>query len=262
MRTFPALLAVLFVAGAATAQSFNVDFGAPGAGPPDAYAAAGQPGHWISVPGTQGVNVFNLVDVGGNVTAAWFNQIGGTQTLLVDDPSISGDDATLLEDFLITHTAVENCIFFHDLEPGTYEVIIYAWMPLQPAVLNRTRVDQEPGVPAYLVGGAWPGQHELLVTYSLHIAEVAAAGPSAGVLGLHSGVPPGGDFVAGAALNGLQVRKLEPIPGDVDGDFDVDISDFLALLAAWGACPGCPEDIDGDGTVGILDFLILLGNWS
>ena len=93
MRTFPAVLPVLFVSAAATAQSFNIDFGAPGAGPPASYAAAGQAGHWISVPGTQGVNVFNLVDVGGNVTAAWFNQIGGTQTLLVDDPTIAGDDA-------------------------------------------------------------------------------------------------------------------------------------------------------------------------
>jgi hypothetical protein len=262
MRPVPALVILLAAPAAATAQSFNIDFGAPGAGPPATYAAAGRPGHWISVPGTQGVSVLNLVDVDGNVTPAWFNQIGGTATLLVDDPSIAGDDAVLLEDFLITHTAVENCIFFHGLEPGSYEVILYAWMPMQPVVLNRTRVDQEPGVPAYLVGGPWPGAHQLLVTYSLHAAEVAADGPQAGVLGLHSGVPPGGDYVAGAALNGIQVRRIEPLPGDVDGDGDVDIGDFLRLLAAWGPCPGCPEDIDGDGAVGITDFLALLANWS
>ncbi len=51
--------------------------------------------------------------------------------------------------------------------------------------------------------------------------------------------------------------------GDLDGDGTVGISDFLALLAAWGPCPvQCVADLDGDGIVGILDFLTLLGNWS
>jgi hypothetical protein len=53
-----------------------------------------------------------------------------------------------------------------------------------------------------------------------------------------------------------------PIAGDIDGDGDVDTADLLALLAAWGDCPGCPEDIDGDGVVDTADLLILLGNWG
>ena len=52
------------------------------------------------------------------------------------------------------------------------------------------------------------------------------------------------------------------LEGDVDGDNLVTIDDFLALLADWGSCTGCPADIDGDGTVGIDDFLTLLGNWT
>ncbi len=54
-------------------------------------------------------------------------------------------------------------------------------------------------------------------------------------------------------------------PADLDGDGIVGILDFLALLAAWGPCPGagtCPGDLDGDGTVGILDFLALLADWG
>jgi hypothetical protein len=50
--------------------------------------------------------------------------------------------------------------------------------------------------------------------------------------------------------------------GDVDGDNNVGVTDFLALLAAWGTNPGGPPDFDGDGTVGVLDFLFLLARWG
>jgi predicted outer membrane repeat protein len=54
---------------------------------------------------------------------------------------------------------------------------------------------------------------------------------------------------------------------DLDGDGVVGITDFLALLAAWGACPdpcppACTADFDGDCTVGVTDFLLLLGEWG
>ncbi len=55
-------------------------------------------------------------------------------------------------------------------------------------------------------------------------------------------------------------------PGDLDGDGTVSVADLLALLAAWGDCPGppeqCPADLDGDGNAGVTDLLILLGHWS
>ncbi|MEE8460014.1 MAG: hypothetical protein V3S08_09070 [Phycisphaerales bacterium] len=53
-----------------------------------------------------------------------------------------------------------------------------------------------------------------------------------------------------------------PCPADVDGNDDVNIADFLALLAAWGPNPGHPADVDGDGFVGINDLLDLLATWG
>ncbi len=50
--------------------------------------------------------------------------------------------------------------------------------------------------------------------------------------------------------------------GDVDGDNSVGITDFLALLGAWGSNPGHPADLDGDGIVDILDFLAMLSRWG
>jgi hypothetical protein len=259
-------LAMAFTTAAA-GQSFNLDIGQPGAGPPDTYAAAGYAGFWMSLPGTQGVNYANLVDVNGHATAARFNQIGGTQTLLANDPELAGDDATLMNDFLITHTNVENCLFFHDMEPGKYIVLLYARMPAQPGVDSRTNVDQEPGNPHLLVGGVWPGHHEEGISYSRHIAIVTATGD----LGTHAGVPPGGSLPIGAALNAVQVIKVcaGDITGAVTGESDgaVDALDFLAMIGQWGACAHCDADITGptgapDGAVDSLDFLTMIGQWG
>ncbi len=52
------------------------------------------------------------------------------------------------------------------------------------------------------------------------------------------------------------------VPGDLDGDGDVDAGDLATLLAAWGPCDGCPEDLDGDGAVGPGDLATLLANWG
>ncbi|MHC4770157.1 MAG: choice-of-anchor Q domain-containing protein, partial [Planctomycetota bacterium] len=54
---------------------------------------------------------------------------------------------------------------------------------------------------------------------------------------------------------------------DLDGGDTVGVTDFLALLAAWGPCPqpcapSCPADFDGNCVVGVTDFLVLLANWG
>ena len=57
------------------------------------------------------------------------------------------------------------------------------------------------------------------------------------------------------------------IPGDVDGDFDVDLYDAVKLLTHYGAKEGDPSydaicDIDGDGDIDLYDAVILLTHYG
>ncbi|MHC4615189.1 MAG: M12 family metallo-peptidase [Planctomycetota bacterium] len=68
-------------------------------------------------------------------------------------------------------------------------------------------------------------------------------------------------------VNGNGVPDECDVPGDLDGDGSVGITDFLILLARWGPCPdpcppACLGDLDGDCVVGINDFLTLLAVWG
>jgi hypothetical protein len=102
-------------------------------------------------------------------------------------------------------------------------------------------------------------------------------------VGINVGVPEGvltdldgdprfaDDPCAGAAgvvvvdMGAFEFQGSSAPPSDLDLDCDVDINDFLLLLAAWGSCPpklDCPGDLDGDGVVGINDLLLLLADWS
>jgi hypothetical protein len=56
------------------------------------------------------------------------------------------------------------------------------------------------------------------------------------------------------------VSCASPIPGDIDGDGDVDGADLGALLAGWGTAG--PTDVNGDGTTDGADLGILLANWG
>ena len=65
-------------------------------------------------------------------------------------------------------------------------------------------------------------------------------------------------------------RTPPATPGDINGDNLVNVADLLAVINAWGTCPGspqpCPADIapspNGDGVVNIQDLLMIINNWG
>ncbi|MDP6158353.1 MAG: S8 family serine peptidase [Phycisphaerales bacterium] len=74
--------------------------------------------------------------------------------------------------------------------------------------------------------------------------------------------------VVEAAVDAVSITRMycddTTMPGDADGDGDVDTDDILSLIAQWGPCPpgDCSADFDGDGDVDTDDILILLANFG
>lgn len=60
---------------------------------------------------------------------------------------------------------------------------------------------------------------------------------------------------------------LVTIPGDVDGDYEVDIFDIVTIASDYGVVEGDPEydpisDINGNGVIDIFDIVIAAGNYG
>ena len=238
----------------ASAQSFNVDFGSAAGSPPATYAAAGVAGVWNTIPGANGV-VYALVDATGAATPVTVRNLGGTALVHADDAATSGDDQALMDEYLVTFSIpVETCLFWSNLENGTYEVITYAWAPAMPGVQSLVTIDFANEAPK-IVGGGWPGGQAEGVTYAVHTVEVTG-----GTLNMHAGrLDLGGG--GRAALNGVQIRRIVPCPGDLDGDGAVTLTDLSIQLASFGTTTGATEDdgdLDGDGDVDLTDLSLLL----
>lgn len=61
----------------------------------------------------------------------------------------------------------------------------------------------------------------------------------------------------------LRLTFVPAIPGDLDDDGDVDLSDLTLFLADFGCVgPDCAADINGDGQVGLSDLTILLAHFG
>jgi hypothetical protein len=75
--------------------------------------------------------------------------------------------------------------------------------------------------------------------------------------------PPGNDAVEWGSGCFVALAQEAGIPGDIDGDGDVDFADLNLLLSSYNqAGAGLPADLDGDGDVDFADLNILLGNYN
>jgi hypothetical protein len=205
------IVALTLCAAPLHAQSINIDFGQPNTGPSSSYGGAGQAGYWNSIQGLSGTTT--LKDVSGALTNVQYSQSGAAGIITENDPAVTGDDALLMNDGLITYTyGTDSCFYFNGLQPGTYELITYAWRPNHPAQTAKTFVDSTPGVE--ISGGAWPGSQVHGVTYARHIVIV----DTSGFMGPHSGLSASADPAIGAVCNGMQLRRIDEHSGYCFGD--------------------------------------------
>ena len=118
------LLTLASLETAARGERINLDFGPIGAGPSDAYPAAGMAGAWNVVDsiGTSGIS--GLFDVKCHRTGL---SIASSDNLFAVTPSaqpFSGEDAELLGDYLVS--APNNLtLTFTGLAIGSYRIITY-----------------------------------------------------------------------------------------------------------------------------------------
>jgi hypothetical protein len=249
MHRFPyasICVAVALLACRADAQCFNVEFGTPGTPPPADYAAAGLSGAWNTF-GVLSNTPQPIVNIFGVNTGVTIKNIGGTAIISADDRATSAGDELLVDDMLISLcNPLDACLYFANLQNGTYEVLIYAKTPNSPSI-NNVRVDfADQG--NQLVGGTWPGEHQESITYARFTITT-----SNGKIDFHSGLF-NGNFQSG--LNGVQIRRL--VTGDLNGDQLVNEIDRSAFCSAIGSAAGedaydMYADLNEDGVIDHLD---------
>lgn len=145
----------------ATSQSFNVDVGSVNGVPGASYAAAaGQAGVWNKMPDGFGTA---LVGLGGAATGVSVSALGANFAFWANNSGTSGDDELLMDD------ACDGARIytFTGLAPGSYTLYTYAWAPDSSSYATLVSV-QNSSSSDQIVGGAWPGGHQLGVTYALH----------------------------------------------------------------------------------------------
>lgn len=213
------------------AQGFNLDVGqnlilapTPSAGH---GAAAGQAGVWNAVPPSFAPQA--LVDLGGATTGA---------TVVADHtssynvfPSVMppGDDQRLMEDLAaLPNLGVLVTWSFAGLVPGNYDVYTYAADP-SAGITTQVVVVGSPD-PAQIVGGPWPGQHVLGLTYARHSVAVIDGTLVLELLGIG---PPLFDV---GALNGIQlVPDPTPVGTNYCGPAVVNSSGAPGTITATGS---------------------------
>jgi pullulanase-type alpha-1,6-glucosidase len=164
---------------------------------------------------------------------------------------------------LETAAAVQERVAFHNTGPGQLPGLIV--MSLSDTVEPDLDPDHESIVvlfnandatQTFVAGGASPFAG---IDLALHPVQAASADP---VVRTASFDKTAGTFVIPGRTTAIFVQN-EILPGDLDGDGDVDRDDLTILLAARNtpaSGPDDPRDLDGDGMITVLDArqLVLL----
>jgi V8-like Glu-specific endopeptidase len=72
----------------------------------------------------------------------------------------------------------------------------------------------------------------------------------------------GGEYVGNDTTCGSSTcGSPSTCDADINGDGNVDVSDILAMVSAWGTNDPA-ADVNGDGTVGVADLLLVIDGWG
>lgn len=268
----PALVVALASSVAAAGQNINIDFGLAGLVPSDGYAAAGLGGYWNALEladrpnGRQTFAPGTLQSVDSEPTLIGMTVTSAGTTELTDHPFTFGDDASLLDDFLLTAPGTTSIVSLAGIEPGVYHVFVYTWAPADPSAITQVTIDD--AVTSF-AGGAWTGGLAQGVTHEVYAVEISDGSLEIAVTGASA--------ESAGYLNAVQIIDTteSPVPPEPDLDHDgiVGFQDLLMFLAVWSeghgcdgiigfAAVGCTGDVNHDLDVDFEDLLIILSAWS
>ena len=213
----------------------------PLAGPSDAFAYDGA--NWVQIGGFQQFQNAEAYDINDNFVIAGTTAVSGsgdwTAVLWVPD---GGHGVELVDIGTIPNHELS---FLYDVNNSDHAVGAAQTFNPVPA----SRAIYWDGVELHDLNDLVPGLQSGVIWEAREINENGQIAVSVYV--------PGVGFEAA-----LLTPMTDVCAGDLDGSGAVSFDDLLAVLAAWGPCPGCPADFDGSGDVGFSDALVVLSNWG
>lgn len=127
---------------------------------------------------------------------------------------------------------------------------------INPLTGTGTKVGTGLGITVPLVGDMDFDSDGTLYIIINNTGDVRAVDVNTGVAG-----PLVGQF--GVNCSAISLIPAPACPADVTGDGSVNVTDLLAVIGAWGACPvPCAADTNNDGQVNVTDLLAVIGAWG
>ena len=194
------------------------------------------------------------------------NNAAGSRILLVTSSFLSHVSPSITHDYLLTNAIPASYLAAGSL---TYENSLgtvwwrLSWGGTGYTGSNAGSPYNDDGFYTGDFGPPWPGSLPSSGIDALQFQGVASAlsTTNAADYSLTSG---GGVFTNNANASGTVQSSGGPLPCPADctnGDGSVNVTDLLALLAAWGQV-GSACDIAGDTSVNVTDLLALLAAWG